>query len=186
MKPIRLEADKKTIYSLLLMLLFILVIYIVAEFILFQDLNRNVTLKNRYKIQKTIYGYIAQNKERLQEEMEHYKDIFHYELAEGSEERVVKLLKEFGQNVRINGIFKKQEGKIVRHRYAIQMLVDSPKAFYDFVRELEKEGLVAQVEWPIRFVKKGEKIAVEFFLTLYTPAAKSPSEPKSSEEVAGS
>ncbi len=185
MKPIRLEADKKTIHSLLLMLLFILVIYVVADFILLHDLDRHVTLKNRYKIQETIYGYIAQNKERLQEEMERYKDIFHYKPTEGSEERVAKLLGEFGQNVKIHEIFKKQEGKIVQRRYAVQMLVDSPKAFYDFVRGLEKEGLVAQMEWPIRFIKKGDKIAVEFFLTLYTPAAKSPSGPKNHEEVAG-
>lgn len=186
MRPIRLEADKQTIYSLLLMLLFILAIYVVANFIVLQDLDRNVTLKNRYKIQKTIYGYIAQNKERLQEEMEQYKDIFHYEPTRSTREQVAKLLGEFGQDIKIQEIFRRQEGRVVQQRYAVQMLIDSPKAFYDFIQGLDKEGLVAQVEWPVRFEKKGDKIAVEFFLTLYTPAAKSPSVPKSPEEVAGS
>ena len=185
MKPIRLEADKKTIYSLLLMLLFILAIYVVANFIVLQDLDRNVTLKNRYKIQKTIYGYIVQNKERLQEEMEQYKDIFHYEPTKSTQKYIIKLLSEFGQDVEMKKIFQKKQGKVMEQRYAVQMLIDSPKAFYDFVQGLDKEGLVAQVEWPVRFEKRGDKIALEFFLTLYTPVANSPSGPKSPEEVAG-
>lgn len=186
MKPIRFEADKKTIYSLLLMLLLILAIYVVANFIVLADLDSNVSLKNRYEIQKTIYSYIGENKKRLQEEIERYKDIFHYILAKENEDRVAKLLNEFGQNIHMKKIFEQAKGEIVQQRFMAKMVINSPKDFYDFVQGLDEEGLVVQVEWPIRFEKRGDKIAVEFFLTLYNPVAKSPSGPKSPEEVVGS
>ena len=183
MKPIKLEADKQTIHSLLLMLLLVLIIYVVADFIVLEDMDRNIALKNRYKIQKTLYGYIAQNKKHLQGEMEQYKDIFHYEATKEGKEQMAKLLGEFGRDVDIKELSEKKEEDVLQRRYEVHMLIDSPKAFYDFVQGLDKEGLVAKVEWPVQFVKRGNEIGMEFFITLYTPVIGASSSSKSPEEV---
>ncbi len=165
MKPIKFEADKKTIFSMLLMLLSILVIYFIANFIVMEDLDENIGLKNRYGIQKTIEGYMDENKKHLQNELQKYQDI----PDKNPTISLKAFLSRFGQNLKIKKIYFNSTDESKIERYFVTMQIDSPKLFYDMVEEMKKEGFIARLDYPIRFIKHGQKIDLQFFLTLYKP-----------------
>ena len=62
------QSEKSNIYSMLLMLLFVLLIYFLADFVVMRDLDRNIELKSRLKMQETITKFMKENKKRLEEE----------------------------------------------------------------------------------------------------------------------
>ena len=59
---------------------------------------------------------------------------------------------------------EKQENDIMIYRYLINMVVENPMQFFEFVEDLNKELYSMSVSYPISFIKTEDGIEIEFSL----------------------
>jgi len=168
MIKLNLHINKEDLFLFLLMIVFILFTYILADFIVMKDLDRNVELKNRYKFQQTLEKYIIQNQKDLQHKYTNLKNIenslIHFEKGVN--------LKELVSNYSDVLTFDKRgESMVDKHineeRYVVSARFDSPKRFFQLLQDIHAKGIPLKVGYPVEFKKEGDKVIYSSELYLY-------------------
>jgi len=160
--------DKDKLLSLSLMLFFLIAIYVVADFMVMPQLDRNIELKNKLLIQETMSKYMKENSKHLTAQLQEFGDLQEYiePMEEGVD--VVELIKNIDPEAKVLKVSQEKHNKVIQQRFFIRATLSSPTPFFKLLEEIKKNTLPLMVDVPIEFKKEGDKIVVRFFLELYT------------------
>jgi len=158
--------DRDKLLSLSLMLFFLIVIYLVANFMVMPQLDKNIELQNKLLIQETMSKYMKENRKHLLAQLQEFGDL--RELIEPMEEGVdiVELVKELDPNAKVTKVSQEKQNGIKIEKFFIKATLDTPTPFFSFIQKLKEYPIM--LEEPIEFEKSKDKIIVRFFLELYS------------------
>ncbi len=166
---LNLHINKEDLFLFLLMIVFILFTYILADFIVMKDLDRYVELKNRYRFQQTLEKYIFQNREDLTRKYENLKGVEKYLIHFEKGVDLKNFVANYGKVERFE---KSGEEMVDRHimqkGYMVTALFDTPKKYFQMLNDLRSKGLPAKIGYPVEFKKEGEKIRYSSLIFLYS------------------
>ena len=170
MISIDLNVDKRDLYHFGWMLLFILAIYVFANYIVMKDLDQYIEMKNRYNFQKTLQTYIQENAQSVKMKYADYRSYENYLTTmsqQFGEKALADLLSNYFDVQKIDLIERKKRDHIVEERYLVTVKMKEPRSFFTFLEDLKRKSLPLEVVLPIQFQKDG-RLTVTFGLLLYT------------------
>ncbi len=164
------NVDRKDLYHFGWMLLFILGIYVFANYIVMKDLDQYIEMKNRYNFQKTLQRYVLENVQSAKLKYADYRSFENYLLTMGQqydEKTLLDLLGNYFTVDKLELIERKKSERIVKNRYLVQASMKTPRVFFDFLNDIKRKSLPFKVEKPIQF-RKNRDLVVTFELLVYT------------------
>ena len=164
------RSERSNIYSALLMLLFVIVIYFLADFIVMRDLDKNIELKSRVNLQQTIMNYMEENQAHLQEELEQYSPIVEYYEKGGLIEDIDAFIRNYFKDSQVDKVYENVQNGVRKGRYLVKATIPSPGSFFEFLDAVMDKKLPIAVELPVKFVKNGDSVDVTFFVEVYRSA----------------
>ena len=167
----QISSDRSKLFSLLLMLFFILAVYIFSNFIVMKDLDLYTALKNSYNIQSTIKSYIDQSKQDLDGYKERLKEYNAYvrNMEKGCKgDEITQILRNYAKKVQIKFIASQKKERVKEDLFAVKLLVATPASFFRFLDDLRKKKLAMKIDYPLSFEKRGDNVAISFRLACYS------------------
>ena len=164
------NVDKQDLYHFGWMLLFILGVYVLANYIVMKDLDQYIEMKNRYNFQKTLQSYVLENAQNAQMKYADYKSYENYLISMGQhydQKSLAELLQNYFENAKIELVEEKQQDGIAVQRFIVTAEMKSPRSFFNFLEDIEQKSLPMKVEKPLQFQKNGA-ISATFGLSVYT------------------
>ncbi len=161
------RSEKSNIYSMLLMLFFVIVIYVLAEFVVIRDLDKNIELKSRLDLQQTIMKFMRENERRLKEELAPYSSLSEYYDTLHKSVELVPLLQNYFTKIDVEKLYEKSEDGLKKERYVVVAMMQTPKRFFSLLEDIGRLHLPLRIDMPVKFTKRGDEIEVSFFVELY-------------------
>jgi hypothetical protein len=164
------NVDRQDLYHFGWMLLFILGVYVFANYIVMKDLDQYIEMKNRYSFQKTLQNYVQENAQNAQMKYADYKSYESYLTnmhQTFDKESLVSLLSGYFQKVKIEFIEEKKQDGVDVQRFVVTATMESPRSFFDLLQDIGRKSLPIKVEMPVQFEKNGA-INASFELLVYT------------------
>ncbi len=164
------HVNKKDLYLFALMLFFIFVTYIFANFVVMRDLDEYIDKKNKLLFQQTLQKYIKQNAQDAMMQYQSYKKYEPY-LLTMSQDYEIKSLRSLLSHyfvVKDVKLLEQSKEKLLKSRYELNLVMESPKRFFIFLQDINKKAYPFKLEYPLRFEKADDKVAATLYLSIYT------------------
>ena len=165
-----LDIKREELYTFALMLFFVFVTYIFANFVVTRDLDHYIEQKSRYLLQQRLQRDIGQNIHDAKMEYQSYKKYEPYlrTIFQTYDSQTLRMLLSYYFDVEDIKLLDRSGKEPIRSLYEVHLSMESPKSFFVFLQDLDKQAYPITFEYPIRFEKAQDKVAATLYLSLYT------------------
>ncbi len=162
------NVNKHDLYLFVLMIFFILITYIYANFVVMPNLDEYIDLKSKYNFQKNIQKYLKETSQDAKVEyagLKSYLPFFNH-MQNFDKSVLESFLKKYFQNVDLTFLQSSSDGRVKMQLYRVHVWMPDTKNFFQFLHDIKK-GYPIGVEEPVEMKKSGEGIDARFILRTY-------------------
>ena len=144
-------------------------IYLFIHSILIPDIDRYISLKERYAASTAAERDLRQSLEAARERLgalEGYEPFLEGLSGPMEPGELKKLLQNYFLEVELEPAGSLKEGDLEVRRYGVRVKMEGTRPFFAFLEDIKKRGYPLEVELPLRMQKEGERISASFGLWL--------------------
>ena len=137
-----------------------------------QDLNTYIAMREKLHFQKKMTTYIMQNTKSMQANVQDKKAVAVGNML--NDVTIEHIIDYYIHELTIKKVHTASLAQgVVQERFFVQGTIQSPTQFYALVDFITKNSYPLAIDYPIHFVRKGNVIAIDFYITLYRLAPQS-------------
>jgi len=163
--------DRKDLYLFFLMLFFIFIVYVYANFVVIKNLDEYIDLKNKYDFQVKIQKDILENTQNAKMKFMGYRTYtpFLERMERHYDQKALgEVLEKFFDNIMVQLVEHRIKKYTAEYRYIVYVQMEDTKNFFDFLASIKKEHYPFVVSLPLEMKKVPGGIEATFKLDAYS------------------